>query len=146
MLMANCNLDDSQEPEQYKVLKLDFNTFDNKKTIKQKSSSRKYEMLIKLNEPLEINSDFLELKKSYDKNTNKITYFILEKKGVVIFEKNTLAAKVTVRYGYQHDGGNCWIAGTYYEDNVTGVSLFYPASPVAQVISNVCGWPYSEIA
>ena len=89
---------------------------------------------------------FIDKKKVIDSKTSKPTYLILEIENNNLKNKSSLSAKVTYRRGYQHDGGDCWIAGMWLEDDVTGASYFYPAPLVAQVISNVCGWPYNEIA
>jgi hypothetical protein len=126
--------------------------FENSNEIKSKSKTERYtvyEVNLDRNSPLEINNDNLELKKIINKDTGKIDFIILEKSNTYKYSKSestNLMQKVTKRRGFQHDGGNCWVVGTWWEDDVTGFSFFQPAPAVNQVISNVCGWDYDTIA
>jgi hypothetical protein len=38
-----------------------------------------------------------------------------------------------------YDGGDCATYGTIYTDDVSGVSVFQPASAETQFLMNVCG-------
>jgi hypothetical protein len=135
----------SESIEQNEVLILKFENSNNNKSIENKKTYTIYEIIVDRDSPLEIENNALELKKITNIETGKVNFLILEKTEKTETKSNNFM-DVTTRRGFQHDGGNCWIAGTWWEDDVTGASFFIPASPTAQAISNVCGWPYDEIA
>ncbi len=122
-----------------KTLTLKFENTSNTSN-KGESTYTTYEVEIISMSPFQINSNQLEVKKIINPETSKPTYLILEIENNSTKSKSSQSAKVTSRRGFMYDGNDCWIAGTWYEDDVSGVSLFYPASLTAQVISNVCGW------
>lgn len=138
-----CTKDEPLEIKKTLTLKFENNSnFSNK----GESTYTTYVVEVISMSPFQINSNELEVKKVIDSKTSKPTYLILEIENNNSKNKSSKSSKVTIRRGYQHDGGDCWIAGTWIEDDVSGDSFFMPAPLVAQVISNVCGWPYNEIA
>jgi hypothetical protein len=63
------------------------------------------------------------------------------KKGIFYFKKtqSSTTGKVTATRGLWYDGGDCATYGTIYTDDVSGVSVFQPASAETQFLMNVCG-------
>jgi hypothetical protein len=63
------------------------------------------------------------------------------KKGIFYFKKtqSSTTGKITVTRGLWYSGGDCATYGTIYTDDVTGVSVFEPASAGTQFLMNVCG-------
>lgn len=62
------------------------------------------------------------------------------KKGIFYFEKTqSSTGKVTATRGLWYIGGDCATYGTIYTDDVSGDSIFVPASAGTQFLMNVCG-------
>lgn len=143
LTVFGCNEDDSPNIRETLTLK-----FINNSDLSYKGTSNytTHEVEIISMSPFQIKSTQLELKEIINPETSKPTYLILEINNDSIENKSSLAAKVTSRRGFAHDGGNCWVIGTWIEDDVSGVAVFVPAPLHVQAISNVCGWPYDEIA
>lgn len=143
LTVFGCNEDNSPSIREPLTLK-----FINNSDLSNKGTSNytTYEVEIISMYPFRINSTQLEVKKIINPETSKPTYLILEISNDSINNKSSLADKVTSRRGFAHDGGNCWVIGTWIEDDVSGASVFVPAPLHVQAISNVCGWPYDEIA
>lgn len=61
-------------------------------------------------------------------------------KGIFYFEKQQSSTyKVTSTRGLWYSGGDCATYGTIYTDDVSGDTIFVPASAATQLLMNVCG-------
>ncbi|RBN49051.1 hypothetical protein [Flavobacterium psychrolimnae] len=64
----------------------------------------------------------------------------INKKGIFYFEKQQSSTyKVTSTRGLWYSGGDCATYGTIYTDDVSGDTIFVPASAATQLLMNVCG-------
>lgn len=64
----------------------------------------------------------------------------INKKGSFYFEKQQSSTyKVTSTRGLWYSGGDCATYGTIYTDDVSGDTIFVPASAATQLLMNVCG-------
>ena len=63
------------------------------------------------------------------------------KKGIFYFKKiqSSTTGKVTSTRGLWYSGGDCATYGTIYTDDVSGDTIFVPASAATQLLMNVCG-------
>ncbi len=84
------------------------------------------------NNPSILNSVKFQKIKAVNKKTNKNGIFYFQK-------KKSTTSKVTETRGLQYSGGDCAIWGSIYTDDVSGVSVFVPASAATQLLMNVCG-------
>ncbi|WP_310380186.1 hypothetical protein [Flavobacterium sp.] len=96
-----------------------------------------FESEIITNNKIKKNSSFLnsvsyQKINAINKSTNEIGIFYFENKQSSVF-------KVTSTRGLWYSGGDCATWGTIYTDDVSGVSIFEPASPSTQLLMNVCG-------
>jgi hypothetical protein len=63
-----------------------------------------------------------------------------KEKGIFYFKKTqSSTGKVTATRGLWYSGGDCATYGTIYTDDVSGDSIFVPASAATQLLMNVCG-------
>lgn len=81
-------------------------------------------------------SEELEMSRTINQETGLESYIIHKKEEN---EENNRPGGPSIKFGYFYDGGDCWIAGTWYHGD-NGESLFVPGSAATQILNNICGW------
>lgn len=85
---------------------------------------------------LSLISDELEMSRTVNQETGLESYIIHKKE---TNNENQKPGGPSIEFGYFYNGGDCWIAGTWYHGD-NGVDLFVPGSAATQYLMNICGW------
>lgn len=85
---------------------------------------------------LSLISDELEMSRTVNQETGLESYIIHKKE---TNNENQKPGGPSIEFGYFYNGGDCWIAGTWYHGD-NGVDLFVLGSAATQYLMNICGW------
>jgi hypothetical protein len=106
---------------------------DGQETQESIAKTHDEEMILKLRE----NPKLL-----FSKSFNKINLKngVTKTKGIFFFEKSSGEnSKIIITRGLYYSGGDCATWGTIIHDDVSGATVFQPASAATQLLMNVCG-------
>jgi hypothetical protein len=138
LLVFSCDNETEVQPTSHK---LQFKFYE-----KTNLSNRNYKeevfvlegIILKNREKLSIISEDLEMSRTINQETGLESY-IIHRKYMNSDNSQLHRGGPRIVFGYFYNGGDCWIAGTWYHGD-NGQSLFVPGSSATQYLNNICGW------
>ena len=136
--IMSCENETNTEPTSHK---LKFKFYENPDVASRNSEEEPFELegtVVVNGEQMTLISDELEISRTINQETGLESY-IIHRKSTNSDNTQLRPGGPRIEFGYFYNGGDCWIAGTWYHGD-NGQSMFVPGSAATQYLNNICGW------
>lgn len=138
LFIMSCENETNIEPTSHT---LKFKFYENPDAASRNSEEEPFELegtIVVNDEQMTLISDELEMSRTINQETGLESY-IIHRKSTNSDNAQLRLDGPRIEFGYFYNGGDCWIAGTWYHGD-NGESLFVPGSATTQYLNNICGW------